>query len=83
MWTRQSLAEVPDGDCLFTDGHHAGGKDAHAPVAGGTDQLEHDTRAEVAEQGECNGVCVSVSVRACVYASMCVHVLYEYVCTCV
>lgn len=61
-------------DCLSADGHHAGGEDAHAPVAGGTDQLKHDTRAEVAEQGECAGVCECACMHASVWVYMCAHV---------
>lgn len=75
MWTGQSLPQVPHVACLSADGHHAGGKDAHAPVAGGADQLEHDTRAEVAEQGEC-GVCVCVSVCTHVCKHVCIYVCY-------
>ena len=34
--------------CSSSERHHAGGKDAYAPMAGRTDQLKYDTRAEVA-----------------------------------
>lgn len=35
--------------CVFLSaGHHAGGKDEDAPVAGGTDKLKYDTGAKVA-----------------------------------
>ena len=30
-------------------GYHAGGKDANAPMAGGTDKFKYDTGAKVAE----------------------------------
>lgn len=39
--------------------YHAGGKDADAPMAGGTDKFKYDTRAKVAEQGGyVGGVCM-------------------------
>lgn len=35
--------------CLSSaKGHHAGGEDADAPVAGGADKLKYNTRAQVA-----------------------------------
>lgn len=37
---------------LHPSGYHAGGTDANAPVAGGADKFQYDTRAKVAEQGE-------------------------------
>ena len=39
---------MPDVVFALLERHHAGGKDAYAPVAGRTDQLKYDTRAEVA-----------------------------------
>ena len=58
---------MPDVVFALLERHHAGGKDAYAPVAGRTDQLKYDTRAEVAQQGKCVHVCVCV----CMYVSVC------------
>jgi hypothetical protein len=48
MQTGQSVAEIPNVNFSSVKGHHASGKDANAPMAGGTDKLKHDTRAKVA-----------------------------------
>ncbi|XP_076770241.1 interferon regulatory factor 2 isoform X1 [Arvicanthis niloticus] len=49
---RRLAASAASQDCARAPGYHAGGTDAHAPVAGGADKFKYDTRAKVAEQGK-------------------------------